>query len=210
MSAGETAYATNGRGLLARCRLEHLTRDTARLAVLEMEETAPPVRPVTLALALLRKDSFERAVEQCTELGIASCVPFVSERSHVRRYSPEFMVRLRRIALSAMKQSFRAFLPDVEDVTGFDAVAARLRESSSAIRGDSAGGTVSAVPVEGPLWILVGPEGGLTENERARLDEAGVRPVRVSRNRLRSETAAAVLVALALAGPDGPRLASVD
>jgi 16S rRNA (uracil1498-N3)-methyltransferase len=210
MKKGEIAYATNGRGLLARCRLERVARGAADLAVLETEETAPPERPVVLALALLRKDSFERAVEQCTELGIAACVPFVSERSHVRGYSPEFMVRLRRIALTAMKQSFRVFLPEVAEVAEFDAVTARIRESSWAVLGDSGGGAPDFGPAGGELWIVVGPEGGLSEDERARLGEAGVRPVRVSLNRLRSETAAASLVALALSPAGRPRVSSAD
>lgn len=210
MTKGETAYATDGRGLLARCRLERLARGSAELSVLEIGETAPPKRPVVLALALLRKDSFERAIEQCTELGIAACVPFVSERSHVRGYSPEFMMRLRKIALAAMKQSFRVFLPEIEEVADFDAVASRVRESSWAVLGDAGGETPDFGPAKEALWIVVGPEGGLSEDERARLGEAGVRPVRVSLNRLRSETAAASLVALALSSADRPRLSSVD
>ena len=221
MSPGEVAYATNGRGVLARCRVDHLSRRTARLAVLDAEAVAPGPR-VWLALALLRKEAFERAVEQCTELGISGCLPFVSERSHVRRYSSEFMVRLRRIALSAMKQSYRTYLPDVEDVTGFDDLAVRLRASTRIFLGDSDGAAPAAVlggsggaggepgPTEAPLWIVIGPEGGLSADERARLNEAGVRPVRISRNRLRSETAAAVLAAFALSAGDGNRTVSAD
>jgi 16S rRNA (uracil1498-N3)-methyltransferase len=210
MSPGETAYATNGRGALARCRVEDLAKNRARLAVLEIDPGAPPERAVTLALALLRKDAFERAVEQCTELGIACCIPFISERSYLRTYSSDFMTRLRRIALSAMKQSFRTLLPEVEDVAVFDAIAERVGEASAAIMGDGDGGPLEGALSRGSLLIVIGPEGGLSETERARLGRAGCRPVRVSENRLRSETAAAALVALALSKSDPARNPSVD
>jgi 16S rRNA (uracil1498-N3)-methyltransferase len=204
MKSGEFAYATNGRGLLARCRLERLGREAAELEVIEVRVTAPRARRVVLALALLRKESFERAVEQCTELGIAACVPFVSERSRVSAYSREFMVRLRRIALAAMKQSFRLFLPEIEEAAPFDDVITRLGASPRAVVGDARGGVPDFGPEEGAVWIVVGPEGGLSEDERARLVRANVRPVRVSSNRLRSETAAASLTALALLPALGP------
>lgn len=202
MGVGETVYATNGRGALARCRIEESTRNAATLTVLEVEESGIPERTVTLALALLRKDAFERAVEQCTELGITSFVPFVSRKSHVQRYSPEFVVRLRRIALAAMKQSFRSFLPEVEAAAEFDDVIARARGAGVAIVGDSGGDPVGGALPRGPLVIVVGPEGGFTDEERVRLREALVRPVRASQNRLRSETAAAILVAFALSAAE--------
>jgi 16S rRNA (uracil1498-N3)-methyltransferase len=209
-SPGETIYATDGRGVLARCRVERVSRAAASVVVEEIETSASPDRPVTLALALLRKDAFERAVEQCTELGIRSLLPFVSERSHVRAYSPEFMVRLRRIALSAMKQSFRSILPEIGEPVSFDAAAAALRAAPRAVLGDAEGGEADFGPAGGELWVVVGPEGGLSESERARLDEAGVLPVRASPHRLRSETAAAALVALAVSLERRPRRSSAD
>lgn len=202
MGVGETVYATNGRGTLARCRIDESTRNAARLSVLEIEESDLPERTVTLALALLRKDAFERAIEQCTELGITSLVPFVSRKSHVQRYSPEFIVRLRRIALAAMKQSFRSFLPEVEAVAEFDDVVARVRGAGVAIVGDSGGDSLGGELPPGPLVIVVGPEGGFADEERVRLGEAGARPVRASQHRLRSETAAVSLVALALSAAE--------
>ena len=210
MGVGETVYATNGRGSLARCRIEESTRKAARLSVLEVEESGLPERPVTLALALLRKDAFERAVEQCTELGISSLVPFVSRKSHVQSYSEEFLVRLRRIALAAMKQSFRTFLPEVEIVADFDDVVALARGAGFAMVGDSGGDSVRGALPPGPLVIVVGPEGGFADEERVRLREAGVRPVRASENRLRSETAAACLVALALSAAESRESHAVD
>lgn len=189
---------TNGLGTIARCRIEAMTREAASLSVLELEENNPAVRPVILALALLKKDAFARAVEQCTELGITSCVPFVSEKSYVRNYPAGFIDRIRRIALSAMKQSFRAVLPEIENAIGLGELALRMKETPLAIVGDADGGDLPARVAGGPLMIVVGPESGFSGAELEAFASAGATAVRASAHRLRSETAAACLVSLAL------------
>jgi 16S rRNA (uracil1498-N3)-methyltransferase len=203
MLPGETLYVTNGRGVMARCRIEESGARATRLAVEGVEGRDSNPRPVVLALALLKKDAFERAVEQCTELGITRCIPFESEKSHIKRYPPAFIDRLRRVALSAMKQSFRPVLPDIDSVIPFDDLLVRARETAVAIVGDSSGGPLGAVFSEGPLMIIVGPEGGLADRERGALAAAGARAVSASPYRLRSETAAVSLVALAFSSRFG-------
>jgi 16S rRNA (uracil1498-N3)-methyltransferase len=130
-----------------------------------------------------------RSVDQCTELGITSCIPFESEKTHIDR--------LRRVALSAMKQSFRSVLPDIDSAIRFDDLLARAQETAVVIVGDSTAGSPGMVAHDRPLMIVVGPEGGLTDRERGALAAVGARAVSVSPFRLRSETAAASLVALA-------------
>lgn len=197
MPPGETVYVTNGRGMIARCRIsESISRGT-RLVIDGVEEDNPNPRSVTLALALLKKDAFVRAVDQCTELGITRCIPFESEKTHIKRYSPVFIDRLRRVALSAMKQSFRSVLPDIDSATRFDDLLARAQETAVVMVGDSTAGSPGVVADDRPLMIVVGPEGGLTDRERGALGAVGARAVSVSPFRLRSETAAASLVALA-------------
>jgi 16S rRNA (uracil1498-N3)-methyltransferase len=204
MNAGDFVFVTNGRGAIARCRVEAIGREAATLAVLGFEEEDTASRPVILALAVLKKDAFARAVEQCTELGITTCVPFVSERSHVSGYPAEYLDRVRRIALAAMKQSFRSVLPVIEETIDFADLPARVREASFTIVGDAEGEALGARLPTGSMMIVVGPEAGFSEGEREVLAAAGARAVRVSPHRLRSETAAASLVAMALAtGPAG-------
>lgn len=200
MPLGEIVYATNGRGLILRCRIESLDGSAGRLGVLGVEERLENPRPVTLALAVLRKDAFERAVEQCTELGITACLPFVSERSHLKSYTASFIDRLRRVAFSAAKQSFRSLIPEIEAPVAFEDLLSRVRGAALALVGDAEGETRIGPSSGGPLVLIVGPEGGLSGAERAALGESGARFAAVSRHRLRSETAAAALVCTALGG----------
>jgi 16S rRNA (uracil1498-N3)-methyltransferase len=200
MSPGEMVYVTNGRGVIACCRIEEIDRRTARLRVVSVEEDRPRARPVTLALALLRKDAFERAVEQCTEIGITACLPFVSERSHLRIYSNAFVERLQRLSFAAAKQSFRSWIPDIERPVPFDELLSRAAKTPLVLVGDEAGEAAGALPNSGAVIVIVGPEGGLSERERHALAGSGARFVRVGPNRLRSETAAVALLSLAIAG----------
>jgi 16S rRNA (uracil1498-N3)-methyltransferase len=199
-AVGETVYVTNGRGVIVRCRVEERGRREARLRVLGVEANLPVLPSRTLALAVLRKDAFERAVEQCTELGVTTFLPVVCERSHVRRYSPAFIERLRRVAVSAAKQSFRSTFPVVEAAVAFDELVARVSGESFVVVGDVAAPPLERLTSVDPLVVVVGPESGLAESERAALAGVGARLVSVSPHRLRSETAAVALLSVALSG----------
>lgn len=198
MTDGSMAYVTNGCGIIARCRIEEIGRRSTRLTVDGIETEKRPHGDVTLALGCLRKDAFEQAVKQCTELGVTRYLPFSSQQSHLKDYTPGFLERLRRIALSAMKQSFRATLPEVEPAIRFGDLVDRAREGCLVVVGDSDAGPLGPVRGEGPLTIVVGPEGGLAPDERADLEALGAMFGSVSSSRLRSETAAAAMTAVVL------------
>ena len=199
LSDGDETYVTNGRGLIVRVRIESVSRARAELVCLESVCDVPRPPRLTLALALLRKERFAVALEQCVELGITDCLPFGSSRCHVRQYAPAFLGRLRRIAATAMKQSFQAFLPEVNVPVSVDALAGSLPDYACAMVGAAEAPPVT--PVGGDRIIIVGPEAGLDGDELAALRAAGAVTVSVSANRLRSGTAAAALAA-ALASSD--------
>jgi len=203
MSVGETVFVSNGTGVIVRCSIDAVERERTRLSVVETIEDRSSDTPLILALAILKKEAFELAVKQCSELGVTHFIPFVAERSHLKKYSPAYVERLRRIALSAMKQSFRSVLPIIDQSLSFDDVVSRVADGGPVVVGDA-----DAVPVAGllsprPSILVVGPEGGLTDDEYRRLDAEGYRRVSVSAKRLRSETAAAALVTLVGLDPAG-------
>ncbi|MEJ2722762.1 MAG: RsmE family RNA methyltransferase, partial [bacterium] len=69
LGAGDTLYVTNGRGIIARCRIETVGKRVMRLTVTESRHEGTPDPRTTLALGCLKKDAFETAFKQCTELG---------------------------------------------------------------------------------------------------------------------------------------------
>lgn len=196
MSPGETVFVSNGGGLIAATTIEQIDKATTTLEVGNMVADRSGKSSLTLALACLRKDAFEYAVKQCTELGVSEFLPFVAKKCHIRQYSQNYLDRLRRIALSAMKQSFRATLPSIHEPVELDDIIGKLPEFGSAFVGDTNGAVPGDVPRKLPMLVVVGPEGGLLPDELDRLVESGIRSVSVSPHRLRAETAAAALTSL--------------
>jgi 16S rRNA (uracil1498-N3)-methyltransferase len=176
---------------------------------LELEPPRPSPREaplaVTLAVALLKGDKLAQVARQATELGVADVAPIVTRRCDVPRLSPGKLGRLRRVASEAAKQSGRARVPDVREAVAL----AELRwegeawlADPEAERGvDAATDRLAADGAEA-LTVITGPEGGLTEEERAELTARGVRPVRFGPRVLRAETAPVALAAAVLARVD--------
>lgn len=197
---GEAVFVTNGLGLLVRCSFGGVDTRGSRLVIDEVIHTTHESRHATLALACLKKTAFEQAVKQCTELGVSSFVPVCTAKSHHDGYAENFVDRLRRVALSAMKQSFRSVLPAIQTAVTFEDLIARADGFDRVVVGDTAGTPLAAGQWQGSLLMVVGPEGGLTPGEIAGLRDKGAEIGSVSRHRLRSETAAAAMATLMLAG----------
>jgi 16S rRNA (uracil1498-N3)-methyltransferase len=196
MKTGETVFVTNGRGMRTEGRVDTVSARVTRV-VLHGEPAAPAERPVAVALACLRRDAFAQAVKQCTELGMTQCIPFTAARVQVPGYSAAFRERLQHIALAAMKQSFRATLPQIDEAVPLQAVLDRASTFDVRMAGDAAAPPLQVDPEAQSVIVLVGPEAGLAEEEWAEITRAGFRRVSASPHRLRSETAAALLVGLA-------------
>jgi 16S rRNA (uracil1498-N3)-methyltransferase len=140
-------------------------------------------------------------LEQCVELGITRCIPFVAQRAHHKTYPPGFLTRLRKIALAAMKQSFRSFLPEIDDPVSLDELLLAGEAVHRFVVGGQGDPPVQPRSAGESVLAVVGPEPGFTDQERTALVDAGATFASVSSARLRSETAAVALVA-ALGRPD--------
>lgn len=140
-----------------------------------------PAPPVAVAFALMKGAKPELAVQKLTELGVDRIRPFVAARSVVRwdaARSASAQSRLARVAREAAMQSRRPWLAVVELVATF----AEVASDPTACRADRGGTPVS---LDRPL-VLVGPEGGWDEAERA----AELPTVALAEGILRAETAA--------------------
>lgn len=151
----------------------------------------PADPPLAVGFALVKGDKPEVAVQKLTELGIERIVPFRAERSVVRWddvKAAKAVSRLRSVARAAAMQSHRPFLPVVDDVADLADLVAQPDVAMADRTGDA--------PSLGHRLVLVGPEGGWSEGERA----IRVPRVAVGGHVLRAETAAitvgAVLAAL--------------
>jgi 16S rRNA (uracil1498-N3)-methyltransferase len=168
--------------------------------VTETRRVAPPA-PTTLVVGAGDRDRFAWVVQKATELGVTAVIPLESERtagvaSRVRAHHIE---RLRRHALEAVKQSGAAWAAAVEEPLSLSGLVARSLKGSGWLA-DADGRPVPASVGEVPLTVVIGPEGGLTPQERDRLCGAGYVPVRLAPHTLRFETAAVAAAAAVVAG----------
>jgi 16S rRNA (uracil1498-N3)-methyltransferase len=195
--------------------------ETARKSLVEFSlvERLPAVAPgarIDLFASLIRFERFEDLIEKATELGVAHIVPVAAERSEkgLARAAEKRLPRWRRIAREASEQSRRARLPEIE--SPIELMEAVREESAHRLLLDeeAAPGILGALPVnrkpDDSIALLVGPEGGWTDRERAAIVEAGWRAVSLGSTILRAETAAVAGLAIVNAAwrTDSPRWTS--
>jgi 16S rRNA (uracil1498-N3)-methyltransferase len=184
LGAGEVVTVSDGRGGWRACRFGTEAELSPAGEVVRDPRPSPPVE---VAFALVKGERPELVVQKLTELGADRIVPFAAARSVVRwdaSRAARHVERLRRVAREAAGQCRRTWLPEVDEVATFADVAGRA-------------GAVLADQEGSPPWlpdgpVLVGPEGGWSDEELARdLPRIALGP-----HVLRAETAALAVGAL--------------
>lgn len=194
----------DGRGTLAHGMVVAVGKDTLTVRVHRWESVPRPSPTVTVAQALVKGDRGELAVELATEAGADAVLPWKAARCVVRwddgPRGARALDRWRSTAAAAAKQSRRAWLPEVGEPLNTAQLAARCAELSATglalvlheSATDGLSGALAAAPEVTELLLVVGPEGGVAEDELDALAGAGARPVRLGPEVLRASTAAAV------------------
>lgn len=205
--AGERVDVVDGAGVRLACVIAAVEPGRLLLDVAErVEEAAAPVRLV-LVQALAKGDRDELAIEAATEVGVDEVVPWQAARSIVvwrgdraARSREKWLATVR----SATKQARRARTPLVAEAVTTTGLAERVRAvvaggGLALVLHESAAdpfSTTVTVPVTGDLLVVVGPEGGIADEEVAALTAAGARAVRLGPTVLRTSTAGPVALAV--------------
>ncbi len=211
LRVGDEAFVFDGAGREFRCLVatERGRDGQTRLAV---EQEVAPQRPesplqLTLACALLKGEKFDLVVQKACELGVVRIVPVLTARGDVRVRAGDDMatrlVRWRRLALEAAKQSGRAVVPAVAAPVSCAALLMAESHASSPrlLFTERAGLGLRETLVAWPapvaqLTALVGPEGGWADEELTQGSQAGWQLVTLGGRIMRAETAALVVTAL--------------
>ncbi|TDB85384.1 16S rRNA (uracil(1498)-N(3))-methyltransferase [Actinomadura sp. KC216] len=202
---GERVDLTDGAGLLAECVVTDAGRASLTLDVLARHRQPPPSPRVVVVQALPKGDRGELAVETMTEAGVDEIVPWSAARC-VTQWRPErrekALGRWRNTAREAGKQARRSRFPEIADLASTGDVAGRIAAASLAlVLHEEADAPLSAVepPAEGDIVVVVGPEGGITQDELDSLAGAGGRPTRLGPTVLRTSTAGVAAAAVLMA-----------
>ncbi len=209
---GDEAFVFDGEGREYRCRVAESKRD--REALLDISEEVSAARPesplhLTLCVALLKSEKFDLLVQKTTELGVVRIVPVVTRFADVRLKEGtegiKRVLRWKRIALEAAKQSGRARVPEISQPIAFTSLiesAPSEDEEPRLIFSEREGRglleTIREWHAGRPtcLTALVGPEGGWAGEEIAQACLSGWSTITLGGRTLRAETAAIAISAL--------------
>ena len=186
MRPGDEVELVNGRGLLARARIEEIKKEGAQLAIFNCIEEPPPSPSLLLGIALFRLNRLEWTIEKGTELGASGFYLFAADRSEQEKLSYHQLLRLKHLSIAAMKQCGRLYLPEIT-------VCASLKDlfhlDAQILYGDPQAAQKEKKELSSNILFLTGPEGGFSEDELAHLEERRAQPIRLHENVLRAETA---------------------
>jgi 16S rRNA (uracil1498-N3)-methyltransferase len=203
----DEVVVVDGRGSYRRCRVINTTPPLAKVEPIEtiLDYNKPSYRLHVAIAPTKSNDRFEWFVEKATELGISEISPMICARSERSRIRTE---RLKKIAISAMKQSRRAYLPLINEPATMKDIVENHALKREQIPGESA--SIIAYCSEGkrhllssvckrgnPVFALVGPEGDFSDEEYEIAREYGIVPVTLGPGILRTETAGIAICTMA-------------
>lgn len=142
-------------------------------------------------------DRIEWFLEKATEIGLQEFTPIICEHSERKEVKVE---RLEKVAISAMKQSLKAYLPKINPAQTFSKFIESIKDNT-AIKGmahcvENADKKfiLQDFPKNNNYILLIGPEGDFSEKEISQALNAGFIPLSLGEARLRTETAALATV----------------
>jgi 16S rRNA (uracil1498-N3)-methyltransferase len=201
LAVGEKLELFDGRGQTLAARIDRLGKAELVCRALGPVSFTPRGFEVVLVQCLPKGKKLDDIVRMTSELGVASIHLAVSERCVVQKSTRDDhkVERLVRIASEAARQSEQPYVPEIMEPSSLEQVLLRAPEGAQRValteRSD-AGFTVQ--PEAASLWLVVGPEGGLSARDRELLSQARFVSHGLGRAILRTETAAVVGVGLGI------------
>lgn len=194
LNHGDTVYLVDGVGGMYTAIIQDANQKRCQLQIIDKQIEYGKL-PYTTHIAVAptkNMDRMEWFVEKAVEIGVSEITFLLCEHSERRSLRLD---RLEKIAVSAMKQSQKGYLPLLNDLTPFHRFIQKSIPESTFIahlENDATKGIKDYYKSGDPHCILIGPEGDFSSNEIAAAYDAGIRPVTLGQSRLRTETAALV------------------
>ena len=201
MGEGDTIEVVDGNGTLYTCRITMAHPKRCAIEVQDKQTQEPHWgHRIVLAIAPTKNlDRIEWLVEKCVEMGVDRIIPLRCHNSERTVLKTE---RLKKIMVSAMKQSLKATLPRLDEMTSIMDVIAEDFDGTRCIAYCDAmlpreqRRTLPSVYRPGAdVMVLIGPEGDFSPEEVQAATAAGFIPVTLGESRLRTETAGLMAVA---------------
>ena len=192
---GDKIVAVNGKGQRFAGDIQMIGRNSLTASIKQKDEIPKPIQEKVLAMGIIKKrDRLEFAVEKAVELGATKIILFNADHSEKEKLR---MDRLQTIAISAMKQSMRRWLTEIIHSTSLDAVYEQYPDHTILMAHEETGYSSSEadelnniISSNENLLLVIGPEGGFSENEVKSTRQRNGKMISLGKYRLRAETAA--------------------
>ncbi len=207
LTRGETVCLVDGSGFEYLALIDRLLPGRVELSISDRKPSVgiAPIR-IHAAQGYLKDQKMDRVVRQLAELGVARFIPLISERAVVRPASGRSFFRQerwRKISIEALKQCRRGDLMGIEDITVFKSLLDRSRMydrcilfwegGTHALTAQRPAEAAAGVP---SVLVVLGPEGGISDQEAAAAEAAGFWIAKLGPRILRAETAAVAACAI--------------
>ncbi len=194
MRVGEELTVCDTKGTDFLCKISNITADRVDFEVIaETPTLSEPSIAVTLFQCMPKSDKMDSVVKQSVELGVHEIVPVISSRCVSlpdRKSGTKKVERWQKIASEAAGQSGRGILPKVGNIISFKEMLKGIQSfDTSVIFYEKGGIALKMLEFSGKVAIIVGPEGGFSENEVDAVENAGGRVCTLGKRILRTETA---------------------
>lgn len=186
----------DGEGRARWTTVERVDRSAAKLVLTGEAPGNEPELELVLVVAAPRSQRAAWLVEKTTEIG-ATSIHFVNSERSPRSYGETTLERLRRVAAAAVEQCHRARVPEIAGVQPFSELP-ELLAGCAERRFLDLEGPAGIAAGTGRVALVVGPEGGWTDEERESLVALDCRPWGLGARTLRVETAAVAASSLLL------------
>jgi len=197
LNKGDKIELFDGRGTLATAVITRATSRKVALQIRDLRVLKRPEQPqIIIVVSVPKGQRLDWLIGKCTELGIERICPAIFERTVKQAANPNIVQRWQNLAVASAKQCRRVFLPRIDKPLSLQQVIEKLKndyKNAQILVGNRDAKSRSLMNysfTDKDVIAVVGPEGGLTEQEQKLLESAGAKPVRITETILRIETAA--------------------
>lgn len=194
LQQGDTVYLVDGVGGMYTAIIQNANQKKCQLQVIDkqIEYGKLPYNTHIAVAPTKNMDRMEWFIEKAVEIGVTEITFLLCEHSERRQLKLD---RLEKIAVSAMKQSHKGYLPLLHNLTPYHRFVQKAHADLTFIAHleEDATKSIKEYYKHGqPHCIMIGPEGDFSPSEIAAAYKAGIKPVTLGKSRLRTETAALV------------------
>lgn len=188
---GDIINLTNGKGYFFSAKLTNVNSKKCNAVIVNIAKQDPLPYHLHLAVAPTKlNDRYEWFLEKATEIGVTEITPIICDHSERKVINQE---RYKKIIQSAMKQSLKAYLPELHEAISFkDFLSKEHSEEIKCIahcEDTHKESLRDLIKKDKSTLILIGPEGDFSTNEINRALSLQITPITLGNSRLRTETA---------------------